>query len=240
MLDTMQSIGVASAILGGGMTAVRTAAKRLNYEVPAWIDIGLGVASLALIAVGLLLLLRTFFAVIGTPLPDNSPWPTALVYSTICFALIFSAGYLPAQITTRESAKKTAWDPPLAETLFVFLGEFDIGDQSRLPVKVIATEQGKSIAEFVVKVLRHFGWTVEVNAENGTYVFPADTAFQGTIIKYRQSRFSESNPIFDALRALVSTPDTKYFPDDNRFDFIQAEIGDVPRGYYGAPQFDAH
>jgi hypothetical protein len=237
MADT-QSIGVASAILGGGMTGVRAAAKRLNLELPAWVDVGSGIAGLALIGVGLLLLFRSFFTLVGVPLPADSPWPTAVVYSVISFALIFAAGYLPARFSGGESGRKTTWEAPLAESLLTHFDNLNlIGDRPRLNVKVIATEQGKSVAEFLVKTLRHFGCTVEVNAENGSYVFPAPTAFQGTIIRYRESKFSESSVVFDALNALICTPQTRYFPDDDRFNFIQVEIGDVPEGYSGPPRF---
>lgn len=235
MAAGLQAFGIASALLGGGMTAIRAALRRFNYELPAWVDVASGIGGLLLLAVGLPLLLGLFLDWLGVPLPANSPWPSTIVYSVICAALIFAAGYLPARIPPRAFALKTNWEPALAESLLLSLDS--LSRIKSVKIKVIATKHGLPSAQFFVRMLRHFGWQLEVNGDNGSYIFPAPEIFEGVIVRCRESRAEDSSPIWNALHMLIQTPDTIYFPEDDRFNFVQIEIGDVPRGYYGAPRF---
>jgi hypothetical protein len=237
MASPEQTIGLASAILGAGMTGVRVAAKRFNYELPAWVDVTCGIGSLALIAMALVLLLRTFLNMIGAPIPFDSPWPGTLLYAMISVALIVGAGYLPARWPVGESTKKTKWDRAAAENLFLHLDEMQSPQTARIRVKVIATDQGKSPAEFLVKVLRRYGWEVEVNREDGSYIFPPKAPFRGVIMRYRKSQFNEYYSVNRIVGALVDSSDHVYFPEDEAFNFVQVEIGDIPEYYNGAPEF---
>lgn len=239
MENPAQVVGIAGVVLGGAVNGVRTAAKRLDWEFPAWLDLVLGGFSLLLIAVGLLLLLRWFLAVFGIQLPENSPWPETLLYSVICAALIFTAGYLPARIEPRTSGYKTEWEPAIAESFFLHLEAFESGKQSTDKIKIVATEQGIRIARLIAQILKHYDWKVEVNTADGSHVFPASARFRGTRIRYRDSRRGESEAytIFSIVSALAYTPDTEYFPEDDQYNFAQIEIGDVPEHYSGPPAY---
>jgi hypothetical protein len=217
------------------------AAKRLNRELPAWVDVSCGVGGLALIAIALMLLLRTFLDWIGVPVLADSPWPATFLYAAISVALILAAGYLPARLSASPAAssRKTHWEPALAESFLSHLDNLQAPSTPRLKVKVLATNQGKSPAELLVKVLEYCGWDVEVNHDDGSYIFPAKSPFSGTLIKYRKSRFQEYYAVSQAVAALIYQAESAHFPEDDAFNFIQVEVGDVPQYYSGPPQFVA-
>jgi len=219
------------------MTAVRAAAKRLDYELPPWVDISSGIGGLALVAIGLLALFRSFLVLIGAPLPADSPWPGTLVYSAVCIALIFAAGYLPARIPSFASSHKTEWEPPLAESFFLYFASFESGRSSTFKVKIVASKEGTKIARLLGQILRHYHWTLEVNADDGTYVFPTTSPVHGTRIRYRESQEGIIPDVFGVVSALAGIPQTEYFPEDDQFNFAQIEIGAIPEFYSGPPQF---
>jgi hypothetical protein len=86
-------------------------------------------------------------------------------------------------------------------------------------------------------MLKHYNWKVEVNADDGSHVFPTNTSFRGARIRYRQSRSAESSGFFSLVSALADMPQTEYFPEDDQFNFTQIEIGDVPEHYFGPTTF---
>jgi hypothetical protein len=108
-------------------------------------------------------------------------------------------------------------------------------EHSSLPIKVIATLEGVKAAVSFVNMVRYFGWQPQVNHADGAYVFPAATTFRGVIIRYRESKRAESYPVYRAVCELVDSPETIFFPEDDAFNFVQVEIGDVPEYYRGAP-----
>ena len=236
-MDGPQSLGLLAGVLGVGMNGARAAAKRYNWPVPGSIEVIAEIGSLALIAIALVLLLRTFLTFVGTPLPTNSPWPGTLLYCFISVALILAAGYLPERIPSKASVYKTDWEPPLAESFFLYQACFESGKLSNFKVKIIATKQGMTIARLLVQILRRYDWQLEINVDDGTYVFPAATIFRGARIRYRQSQEATVPDAFGVVSALAEIPQTQYFPEDDQFNFVQIEIGDVPEFYSGPPQF---
>ena len=208
------------------MSGARALGKRYNYEFPAWIDVATGIGSLGLLAIGLFILLRSFLQILGIELPSNSPWPGTLLYSIICITLIWTAGYLPAPISVKQSSP-AKWQPALAESLFLHLDTLREGVNSDT-IKIVASKGGLITARFIAQILVYYKWRIELNKANGTHIFQSDEAFQGARIRYRESRRQQAGPIFEVAYALAEVPMTAYFPEDDQFNFSQIEIGDVP------------
>lgn len=216
-MDVSKLLPLASFVLGGGMSGVRVAAKRLNWELPGWIDIGSGILGLALIALALLLALRLL-------LPPDSLWPETFVYSVICIVAIFAAGYLPARTPTKVSTYKTEWEHPLAESFFLHLRSFDSAKRATFEVKIMATKQGTSIARFLAQVLKHYDWKLKINQDDGSYVFPASTPFRGARVRYRDSKRAEVPGVFDVVAAFVEIPTTVYFPESDATMMLRSPV----------------
>ena len=232
MADSTQTIGIMSVLLGTGATGVRTLFKRYDYEFPVWIETSLGIAALVLFSTAAILLWSTFLTFIGITLPMDTAWPGTVLYGSISAAVIFGAGYLPAKIA-HSADKKTTWDRPILERVIENLDYYRDPDTTRCKVRVITTEPGRSVAEIFVKFLRKFEWEVEVNHEEGTYLYPAKETFRGVILRYRENSYNIARPISAALADIVEPPHTIYFPATDAFDFVQVEIGDIPEDYCG-------
>jgi hypothetical protein len=239
MENPAQTIGIVGVALGTAMNLVRTAANRRRWNFPAWLDDGLGIVGILLIAVCLTLLLRSFVELFGAALPPDSPWPATLLYCVVSASLIFAAGYLPYRVSPRVSAYKTEWEPAIAESFYLHLGDFEAGKNSTIRVKIVATEQGTLTARLIAQIMTHYGWKIEVNADDGSHVFPAPTSFQGTHLRYRASRqFEGGTPHLSGIvAALADYPQTEHFPEDDKFNFAQIEIGNVPEYYSGPGRF---
>ena len=149
-----------------------------------------------------------------------------------------------APVTEREKKPQpvvsvTPWSLPSP------LSTLEVADSLRktspdLPVKILATEEGRNIATLLIKIFQSVGWTVQDNPENASYIFPLSgrNSLSGIRLRYRQSPIGNlvGSPVFNALNSLFSvfTVQTEPFPDSDAYNFVQIEVGSPPPSGLGA------
>jgi hypothetical protein len=227
-----RNIGIAIAALGVGSTLLRPALKRYEVELPRWIDGLLGFGGLGLMVLASLLLWKTFWQT----LPKDSVWPTTFIYAVLVTAAILSSVYIsngeaPYLFSDRPPTRKTGWGNrprvrvrELLESVTFIKDNYPKGTHPK--IKIVATKQGKEVAEELVTFFRHCDCEIEVNQDGGSYIFPAPESFRGVRLKYRESMFwaGAHNPV----AILADMPIIEFFPETDAFNFIEIEIGDGP------------
>jgi hypothetical protein len=235
MEDPARALGIIAGGLGVGSQLVRAALKRYEWERPRWVDGLLGFGGLILMNLAGLLLWNTFLQITGLTLPKDSVWPATVSFAVLVAVAVLGSAYISTGGSPfyffggSTSSTKSGWQtrPRLGE-LFesVDFIKNNCPNGAHPKLKIIATKQGRQIAELLVEFFRYCGCEIEVNQDGGSYIFPATESFRGVRLRYRHSNSYSgvSNPIC----ILAETPNTEYFPESDAFDFIQIEIGDGP------------
>jgi hypothetical protein len=231
-----RNIGIAIAALGVGSTLLRTALKRYEIELPRPIDGLLGFGGLILMVLAGLLLWKTFVQISGLTLPKDSVWPITFIYAVLVTVAVLgsvyiSSGELPYFSGDWTPTRKSGWGirprvrvRELLESVSFIKDNYPKGRHPK--IKIIATKQGKEVAEELVAFFRHCDCEIEINQDGGSYIFPATESFRGVRLKYRESMLGAG--AYNPVAILADTPITEFFPETDAFNFIQIEIGDGP------------
>ena len=132
----------------------------------------------------------------------------------------------PYKGTTLEESR---WGSPPSHDLLAIIDDTkNLHKDSRLKLKIIATEKGKPTAGSLVEFLKYCGWDIEINQNGGSYIFPATNPFKGARIKHRDSDRVLAGWASSPVTIFAEYPHTEHFPESDDFNFIQIEIGDGP------------
>jgi hypothetical protein len=161
---------------------------------------------------------------------SHQVWLDRTITAAIAIGLVGVTTAILAYIRPPVATGLSQWEAPTAVGLLGVIDELRTAPRGRMKLKFFATNQGISTAEILVQIFRQCNWEIEVNHDDGSYVFPAPAVFNGARLRYRENRACEylTYPIFQTLTNLVEVPQTKYFPDTDAFNFVQIEIGDTP------------
>lgn len=157
--------------------------------------------------------------------------PPTLHTAGYTIVTIATFGFLAYNFWATLNYSFRRWYPPAALSLLSVVDDLRQTDE-RIKLRIVATEDGKRLAEQIAFIFRYFDWEIQGNPETATDLFPAKNSFRGVRIKCRPFYDDKVyRRIYRIVKDLVleSPITTEVFPNTDAYNFIQIEVGDERR-----------
>ena len=183
--------------------------------------IGVMVSLAAFVAFSALVIHSVGFE-IGFKNQTAPPWAIAIAFALMIGSLTWIVGNLSALSLTDRSFDQ------FNESALQVIEALQQHQQVTLPqIKIVASDEGYLIAQFLVRCFKVAGYTC-VNTDEGNFVFPARVEHDQVILRVRKSSPQSTamivGLIYTGLSRIGIESGADDFPESDKYDYIQIEV----------------